>query len=85
MDNEQLLNTIRQIKMYKVESSNINYLGYDNENRILKVIFKNDSAYAYFGVPEIVWEELKGAESRGRYLTEVIIKRPEQYKYIKLR
>lgn len=85
MDNEQLENTIKAIPMYKVESSNINYLGYDNNNKILKVIFKNNSAYAYFGVPEIIWQEIIKSESKGSYLTENVIRQKEQYKFIKLR
>ena len=84
MENQQLLNVINQIPMYKVESSNINFIGYDENNRILKVIFNTNSSYVYFGIPLIIWEELKISESKGKYLTENVIKKPEQYKFIKI-
>lgn len=85
MENEQLLQIIREIPMYKVTSSNIDYLGYNQDMKILKVIFKNNSAYAYFGVPEVIWQDLIQVDSKGNYLTENVIRRQDIYKYIKLR
>ncbi len=85
MENEQLKQKLSEIKMYKVESSNINYLGYDNDLQILKVIFRNDSCYAYFGVPQYTWNQLCMAQSKGSYLTENVIRKPDMYKYLKIR
>ena len=85
MENEQLKQKLSEIKMYKVESSNIEYLGYNENLKILKVIFKNNSSYAYFGVPQFTWNQLCTCESKGKYLTENVTRRPDLYKYIKLR
>lgn len=85
LQNEQLQQKLRDLPMYKVVSSNISYLGYDKDFKILKVIFNNNSSYAYFGVPEIIWLELVNAESKGKYLTENVVKKKETYQFIKLR
>ena len=85
LQNEQLQQKLRDLPMYKVVSSNINYLGYDKDLKILKVIFKNNSSYAYFGVSEIIWQDLVKAESKGKYLTENVVKRKDMYKFIKIR
>ena len=84
MDNDQLKQKLCEIKMYKVESSNINYLGYDENLQILKVIFRNDSSYAYFGVPSVIWNQLCRSESKGKFLTENITRRSDLYKFVKI-
>jgi hypothetical protein len=52
------------------ESSNIAKFSYHSDT--LTVVFKNGGQYAYFGVPSSIFEGMKGAESKGKFLnTEV--------------
>lgn len=49
------------------ESSNIAGFEYIKERQILVVEFKNGSRYNYFDVPEIVFERMKAAPSKGQF------------------
>ncbi len=51
-----------------VTSSNISEIGYDEERRILEVLFHSGSVYQYFDVPPQVYQELINAGSVGQYL-----------------
>ena len=51
-----------------VSSSNIAAIGYDVENLTVYVQFLNGSTYAYKGVPEHEFENLRTAPSVGSYL-----------------
>ena len=83
-DQENLQEIIKEIQMFKVYSTNIVALGYDESRKILRVIFKGNSSYLYFNVEPGVWENLKNSESKGRTLSESIIKQKDKYKYIKI-
>lgn len=52
--------------MHPVSSSNLASVGY--ENGTLYVSFHSGSTYAYFGVPQSVYDELMAADSHGKYL-----------------
>jgi hypothetical protein len=54
--------------MQSVNSSNIAAVGYDAENITVYVQFMNGSIYAYKGVPEHEFENLRAAPSVGSYL-----------------
>ncbi len=54
--------------MLPVSSSNIAAVGYDAENQTVYVQFMNGSTYAYKGVPEHEFENLRTAPSVGSYL-----------------
>lgn len=54
--------------MQPVSSSNIAAIGYDAENHAVYVQFLNGSTYAYKGVPEHEFENLRTAPSVGTYL-----------------
>ena len=54
--------------MQPVSSSNIAAVGYDAENQTVYVQFLNGSTYAYKGVPEHEFENLRTASSVGSYL-----------------
>ncbi len=54
--------------MHPVSSSNIAAIGYDAENQAVYVQFLNGSTYAYKGVPEHEFENLRTAPSVGSYL-----------------
>ena len=83
-DQENLQEIIKEIQMFKVYSTNIVALGYDESRKLLRVIFKGNSSYLYFIVEPEVWENLKNSESKGRTLSESIIKQKDKYKYIKI-
>lgn len=42
--------------------------GYDEENYILTVQFRDGSLWNYYDVPPEMWNEFSSAESKGRYL-----------------
>ncbi|MBE0626436.1 MAG: KTSC domain-containing protein [Burkholderiales bacterium] len=55
-------------EMYPVSSSNIASVGYDADNQTVYVQFLNGSTYAYKGVAEHEFENLRTAPSVGSYL-----------------
>ena len=80
---EELQQIVSSITMYPVESSNIVAIGYNQELKVLRVIFRGNSSYLYFSVEPEIWSLLSQAESKGRFLTESITKQKDKYKYIK--
>jgi len=54
------------------ESSNLSRIGYDSDNQILMVQFKNGSLYNYYDVPGHVYQDMCIAPSKGQYLAQVI-------------
>ena len=54
--------------MIPVSSSNIESIGYDEENQQVYVRFLNGSLYVYKGVPLHEFENLRDAPSLGSYL-----------------
>ena len=55
-------------EMHPVSSSNVAEVGYDSENQWVYVRFLDSSLYAYKGVPEHEFENLRLAPSVGSYL-----------------
>ncbi|MDO8370234.1 MAG: KTSC domain-containing protein [Candidatus Nitrotoga sp.] len=55
-------------EMQPVSSSNIAAVGYDAENQMVYVQFLDGSVYAYKGVPEHEFDNLRLAPSVGSYL-----------------
>lgn len=49
-------------------SSNIAEIAYDEGSETLEIRFHNGSVYQYFDVPEAMWDGLKNADSKGKYL-----------------
>ena len=68
----------------RVSSSNLASVGYDAENMILEVEFRNGSVYRYSGVPFGIYTDLLNARSKGRYFHDHIRER-YRYKRIKKR
>jgi hypothetical protein len=62
----------------QLESIPLRYVEYDADRKILEVHFRSGSEYTYSGVPELVYEGLLGAESKGRYFIENI---KDHYRY----
>ena len=84
LSQEQLSQIVTNIKMTPVMSSNIVALGYDKENKILRVIFKGNSSYLYFNVEEEIYNNLAQSESKGKTLNESVVRHKYKYKYIKI-
>lgn len=55
-------------EMHPVSSSNVAAVGYDADSQMVYVQFLNGSTYAYKGVPEHEFENLRTAPSVGSYL-----------------
>ncbi|HEV7870527.1 MAG TPA: KTSC domain-containing protein [Modestobacter sp.] len=60
------------MKRARVQSSNIASVGYDEEQRILEIVFRNGGVYHYLEVPPERVLSLLRAESKGRYLNAEI-------------
>ncbi|WP_252502036.1 KTSC domain-containing protein [Sporosarcina sp. Marseille-Q4943] len=71
------------MEMIPVVSSNLEAIGYDKIDEILRVRFLNDSVYDYHLVPEHHYQGLLNAPSHGRYLDTYIKK--GGYRYTKRR
>jgi len=50
------------------ESSNIARYRYDDTARILTVEFRSGGRYNYYDVPQVVYNEIKVAPSKGQFL-----------------
>ena len=75
------------IELKPVISSNIGGIGYDSDNKLLKVAFKTktgSNTYLYEGVEQETYDNLYQAESIGKKLNESIVRQKEKYRYIKL-
>lgn len=81
---EQIDEVVKSIQMYKVISSNIVAIGYNETNKILRVLFKGNNSYLYFNVEPEVYNNLMSCESVGKTLNESVVRHKDKYKYIKL-
>jgi len=55
------------MEMIPVQSSNHVAAGYDSDQAIMRIEFKDGSMYEYFDVPQYIWDEYLAAESQGSY------------------
>lgn len=46
--------------------------GYDEENRVLRVTFRNGQMYDYYNVEPRVWERFANSDSPGKYINSVL-------------
>lgn len=67
------------VEMLDVQSSNIKSVGYDAEAKELYVQFSS-GLYKYINVEPIIFEGLKLAESKGKYMNLV----KKTYTYVKV-
>jgi hypothetical protein len=58
------------MNLTEVNSSNINKVGYDDNN--LLVEYKSGVLYKYLNVPKKLYEELLNSESKGRFMNSNI-------------
>lgn len=55
-----------------IDSSSLKSVGYDASEKTLEVEFHHGAVYVYLDVPQDVFEELKTAESKGRFFNSNI-------------
>ena len=60
------------MKRIAVESSNLASVGYDEATKTLEIQFHSGGIYQYDDVEKEVYDELKNAESKGRYFMRQI-------------
>ena len=63
---------------HRVESLAIRSVGYDPLESILEIEFINGDVYQYYGVPELEYNELMSAESKGQFVN---LRIKEHYAY----
>jgi KTSC domain len=61
-----------RIDRLPVESTSLASMGFAKEARVLEIEFRSGAIYRYFDVPQNVFEELKRAQSIGRYFAQSI-------------
>lgn len=69
------------ITRHKVKSSNLDWIAYDKEEKMLYIQFKSGGLYVYYNVPEKIVDDLLNAGSKGRYHA---VKIKYNYEYKKL-
>lgn len=55
-----------------VDSSVIQAMGYDDDHALLEIEFVSGDVYRYHFIPRRVWNELRTAQSKGAYFSNVI-------------
>lgn len=60
------------VTLHPVESSMMSHVGYDEDNKILSILFHSGKRYEYDGVPKTVFLGLLAADSKGAYFNENI-------------
>ena len=68
-------------KLNKVESSNLDSVGYDEEDKVLTIKFNKGGVYNYYGVDKKIYDELMKAESKGKYFHKKV---KGKFKYLKV-
>jgi hypothetical protein len=70
--------------MQPVESSNIAAMGYDEEDKRLRVTFKSGATYDYLNVEPETHATVIGADSVGSAFHRLIRAQPATYPYLKV-
>jgi len=61
-----------KIILNRIKSSNIDAIGYDNENKELYIMYRGISLYKYYPINEELYKKLEEAESKGKFLHKFI-------------
>lgn len=67
----------QNIPMFPVESSNIISLGYNASTKTLRIEFKKNTFYDFMGVWPELFQQMMGAESKGKFFNANISKKFE--------
>lgn len=65
----------------KVNSSNIDLIGYDPNSMVLEIAFLSGGTYQYFNVPKSIFEGIMSAASHGSYFHQHV---KDKYSYQKV-
>jgi hypothetical protein len=65
-----------------VTSTSVEWIEYDASARALEIAFASGGIYRYLDVPSADCDALRAAESKGRFVNEVIKRR---YRYVRVR
>ena len=55
-----------------VKSTNVESVGYNDEEKVLEVKFRSGGVYQYAGVQPEMYADLLNAESIGRFVSQVV-------------
>jgi hypothetical protein len=58
--------------MESVSSERITEYGYDSDAAVVYVRFHDGKAWHYRNVPPDVWDDFRAADSKGRFITNVL-------------
>ncbi len=58
----------------RVESTSVTSMGYDAGSATLEIEFAGGGVYRYLGVPPATWDQLRVAESKGRFVNAIVKK-----------
>lgn len=74
----------RRVEMAReyVTSTSVEWIEYDAGARTLDIAFASGGVYRYAGVPPAEYERLRAAESKGRFVNEVV---KQHYGHVRLR
>jgi hypothetical protein len=70
-----------QTHMIPVSSSKLKAVGYEASPMILRIEFFKDGTFEYYGVPELIYNDLMSADSLGVYFKRYI---KDRYRYVKV-
>jgi hypothetical protein len=59
---------MKNISHTKVDSSHVSSVGYDQEDQVLEVKFKNGTTYRYLDVSPNIHQDILKADSVGKFL-----------------
>jgi hypothetical protein len=65
---------VERLTMIRISviSSDLVSVGYDSQNQLLEIEFKENAVYQYSGVPSSVHEGLMNATSKGKYVHQYV-------------
>lgn len=65
-----------------VTSTSVEWIEYDASARTLEIAFESGGVYRYLDVPPPICDELRAAESKGRFVNETV---KPHYRCVRLR
>lgn len=71
----------KELTKHKVDSTNLDWIAYDEDKKDLYIQFRSGGLYKYSDVPKDIFEGLLNSGSKGRYHN---VKIKYKYKYEKL-
>ena len=81
-DHGPVFKIIMNDKMIEVKSANLAKVGYEDQEKVLKIQFKDGQEYWYFDVPRIVFDDMLKAESVGKFFVKNVKGVKYQYKKV---